>query len=165
VTAVLVLFAVTVVATVVGTVLALEAQAWAPYVSRHLVRLVVARLRAEMPSHLRERWVEEIEADAASFADRPLGGLIFSLRLWRKGGRDLAGELVLREALAAEPHAASARLAESVWVRESPDDLKVVSYTLHRAIDLDSSVLRGAMTWDEMLQRFLDPSKESGPDE
>jgi hypothetical protein len=155
-TAALALFAVTVVATVVGTVLALEAQAWAPYVSRHLVRLAVARLQADMPRQLRERWVEEIEADAASFADRPLGGLVFSLRLWRKGGRELAGELALREAPAPESQTASPPPTESIWIR-NPRDGRLVKYTIH----LDSSAIQ---TWNEMRQS-LGAMEKSEPDE
>jgi hypothetical protein len=162
-TAVLVLFAVTVFATVIGTVLALEAQAWAPYVSRLLVRLAVARLQADMPRSLRERWVEEIEADAASFADRPLGGLVFSLLLWRKGGRELAGELALREALASEPQAASALPAESISIGDLGKS-KAVGYTVHHTVRLDPSVIQEIVNWDVMNQH-LDASKESDSDE
>lgn len=126
-TSVLVVFAVTVVATVAGTVLALEAQAWAPYLSRYLLRQAMARLQADVPNSLRDRWVEEIEADAASFGDRPLGGLVFCVRLWRKGGRELAGELALREAYASQSQAASPASTETLVLRV-PHDGKIVTF-------------------------------------
>jgi hypothetical protein len=95
-------FLATLVATIVGTAFALEAQAWAPHLSRRLLRATFGGFPPQLPAQLRDRWIEEIEADAASFEDRPLGGLAFSLRLWRRGGRALAAELALREMIETE---------------------------------------------------------------
>jgi hypothetical protein len=54
----------------------------------------------ELSTNLRERWTSEIEADLASFHDRPLSGFVFALRVRLKGGRDLAAELALQQAIA-----------------------------------------------------------------
>jgi hypothetical protein len=87
-------------ATLLGTLFALEAKAWLPRVSRRLVASAVARFPAELDAADRDRWSREIEADLGAFDDRPLGGFVFALRVRFKGGRDLAGELALAEKLA-----------------------------------------------------------------
>jgi len=87
-------------ATLLGTLFALEAKAWLPRVSRRLIASAVARFPAELDAAARDRWSREIEADLGAFDDRPLGGFVFALRVRSKGGRDLAGELALAEKLA-----------------------------------------------------------------
>jgi hypothetical protein len=86
--------------TLLGSILALEARAWLPHLSRRLVSRAMKKFPRELPLHLRKRWTEEIEADLASFHDRPLSGLVFAFRVWLKGGRDLAAELALQQAMA-----------------------------------------------------------------
>lgn len=90
----------TILGTVIGTILILEANAWIPYISRRVVRRVLGDLPKELPKAQRDRWVEEVEGDLESFADRPLGGLYFALGLWLRGGKRLSGELLLQAALA-----------------------------------------------------------------
>lgn len=90
---------ITIVATVVGTLVALEAKAWMPYLSRRLLRATFADFPDGLDEPLVARWSEEIEGDLYRYGDRPLGGLIFALRLRLKGGRDLAAELALQAAL------------------------------------------------------------------
>lgn len=96
------LLLITVIGTVVGTFLAIEAKAWMPYLSGKLVRFTLNRMPDELPDQSRSRWEEEIEGDLASYADRPLGGLVFAVNIARKGGRRLAAELVLQQALGNE---------------------------------------------------------------
>jgi hypothetical protein len=91
------ILALTIVGTVVGTILALEAGAWMPYLSRALVRSTLGRMPVGLDPHIRARWTEEIEADLGAYADRPIGGLAFALRLRRRGGRRLAEQLALAE--------------------------------------------------------------------
>jgi hypothetical protein len=90
---------VTIVGTIIGTILAVEARCWMPHVSFWLVRVTLAKLPDGLDGQIRSRWSEEIESDLASFDDRPLGGLLFALRLWRRGGRRLGAELALGEGL------------------------------------------------------------------
>jgi len=93
-------------ATLLGTLLALEAKAWLPRLSRRLIAGAVARFPADLRAADRDRWRREIESDLAAFDDRPLGGLAFALRVRFKGGRDLAAELALAEKIA-EPEQAA----------------------------------------------------------
>jgi hypothetical protein len=93
------LLAVSIIGTFIGTVLAVEAKAWAPHLSARLLRATIDRFPQGIDEEMRGRWSEEIEADLASYADRPLGGLIFALRLRRRGGKALAAELALQAAL------------------------------------------------------------------
>jgi hypothetical protein len=92
-------------ATLLGTLLALEAKAWLPFLSRRLIAGAVARFPADLRADDRDRWRREIESDLAAFDDRPLGGLAFALRVRFKGGKDLAAELALAEKIA-EPEQA-----------------------------------------------------------
>jgi hypothetical protein len=87
--------------TLLGSVLAVEARAWLPHLSRWIVSRTMKQLPKALSRELRERWTEEIEADLASFHDRPLSGFVFALRLRLKGARDLAAELALQQAMAA----------------------------------------------------------------
>jgi hypothetical protein len=91
--------AITIVGTMIGTMLAIEAKAWMPYVSHRLVRSTLDRMPNELDEDMQSRWGEEIEADLASYGDRPLGGLVFAVGVARKGGRGLAAELMLEESL------------------------------------------------------------------
>ena len=84
-------------ATLLGTLLALEAKAWLPYVGRWLIAGTTRHFPDGIDVATRERWLREIEADFETFGDRPLGGLLFALRVRLKGGRDLAAELALAE--------------------------------------------------------------------
>jgi hypothetical protein len=88
------------VATLLGTLLALEAKAWMPHLGRWLVARAIARFPSEIDPSVRQRWEQEIRVDFAEFSDRPLGGLLFASRVLLKGGRDLAAELALEEKLA-----------------------------------------------------------------
>jgi hypothetical protein len=96
----IVLLAIAIVGTFVGGLLVLEANAWLPYSSSRLLGRTLARLPEGLDAATRARWSEEIEADLASYEDRPLGGLLFALRVRRRGARDLAAELALGERLA-----------------------------------------------------------------
>jgi hypothetical protein len=87
------LLALTVIGTVVGTIVAVEASAWMPHLSRRVLRSALSRLPQDLPPEVRVRWIEEIEADFACFADRPWGGLAFALGVRRKGAKRLATEL------------------------------------------------------------------------
>jgi hypothetical protein len=102
----------TIVGTVIGTLLAIEAKAWMPFLSRHLMRATFAHFPDGLDEPLVARWSEEIEADLHRYRDRPLGGLIFALRLRLKGGRDLAAELALQAALGSGFKETEARKAE-----------------------------------------------------
>lgn len=84
---------VTVIATVVGTVLALEAWAWLPHLSQRLLRKMINRLPEELPEDLASRWSEEIEADFETYQGRRIGGLVFAVGLWVNGGRKLLDQL------------------------------------------------------------------------
>jgi hypothetical protein len=95
----MVLLGVTILGTFVGTLTAVEAKAWLPTISARLLRATVAHFPTELPTETRARWIEEIEADLGSLADRPFGGVLFALRLRLKGGRDLAAQLALDQAM------------------------------------------------------------------
>lgn len=124
-------FVVTLIATVVGTVLAFEAQAWAPYVTRRLLRKAFARFPGDLPAGTRARWMEEIEADANGFDDRPLGGLAFAFRLWRRGGRELSGELALRQVREARVPASSEATDEAPVPQRSPEVGAIRNHAMH----------------------------------
>jgi hypothetical protein len=94
------MFVVLTVTTLLGSLLALEARAWLPHVSRRLISQATKQLPKALSVDLRQRWAAEIEADLASFQDRPLSGFVFALRVRAKGGRDLAAELALQHAIA-----------------------------------------------------------------
>ena len=129
------LLLITVIATVIGTLLAIEAKAWMPYLSARILRGAIARFPEALARETRERWAEEIEADLAAYGDRPLGGLAFALRLRRRGGRRLAGELALAETVEAKPAAADdgdqpnvrSEEGRTMWV--GPDGGHDVTYT------------------------------------
>lgn len=125
------MFVVTLIATVVGTVLAFEAQAWAPHVTRRLLRKAFAQFPGDLPADMRARWTEEIEADVAGFDDRPLGGLAFAFRLWRRGGPELAGELALRQVSGAKAAAQSQASSEAPAPQPPPEADLFKQYTLH----------------------------------
>lgn len=78
-------------------VLAVELAAWIPHGSAWLVGSTLSRLPAGLDKPTRDRWSEEIEADFAAYADRPLGGLMFALRLRLRGAGRLAAALALAE--------------------------------------------------------------------
>jgi hypothetical protein len=104
------LLVITIIGTFVGTVAAVEFKAWAPYVSRRLLRSAIARFSVDLPAATRERWTEEIEADLESLMDRPLAALVFALRLRLRGGRGLVAQLEreqAREVAAAATRAAT----------------------------------------------------------
>ncbi len=90
------LLALTILGTVIGTILAVEASAWMPYLGHRLIRSALSRFPEGLPAEVRARWAEEIEADFASFADRPWGGLVFAIGVRWKGARRLAAELAPR---------------------------------------------------------------------
>jgi hypothetical protein len=94
---------ITILGTLLGTLLALEAKAWIPYLSTWLMRTALAGMPEQLNANERSRWGEEIEADLTDYSERPLGGLVFALNLRRKGGRRLAAELILQEALTEAP--------------------------------------------------------------
>lgn len=94
------MFLILTVTTLLGSVLAFEVRAWLPHVSRYLISQAMKQIPKELSTNLRERWTSEIEADLASFHDRPLSGFVFALRVRLKGGRDLAAELALQQAIA-----------------------------------------------------------------
>jgi hypothetical protein len=99
---------------VVGSILAFEARAWMPHLSRWLVAQAIRRLPGDLKIELRQRWAEEIRADLVAFDDRPVGGLIFALRVRLKGGRDLAAELALQQALQSEEDVAAEETKQQV---------------------------------------------------
>jgi hypothetical protein len=104
----MVLLAITILGTFLGTVLAVEAKAWMPHLSACLVRATIARFPDGIDEDMRARWTEEIEADLAGYGDRPLGGILFGLRLRLKGGRELCAQLALQAALDAGSRASQA---------------------------------------------------------
>jgi hypothetical protein len=69
----IVLLAIAIVGTFVGGLLVLEANAWLPYSSSRLLGRTLARLPEGLDAATRARWSEEIEADLASYEDRPSG--------------------------------------------------------------------------------------------
>jgi hypothetical protein len=93
------LLLITILGTAIGTMLAVEAKSWMPYLSARLVRSTLDGMPADLDGEMLSRWREEIEGDLNSYLDRPLAGLLFSLRLRRRGGRRLAAELLLDCAL------------------------------------------------------------------
>jgi hypothetical protein len=93
------LLVLTLIATFLGTLLAVEAKAWMPYLAARLVRATIARFPGGLDEETASRWREEIEADLASYEDRPFGSLLFALRLRRRGGKALAAELALEQEL------------------------------------------------------------------
>lgn len=93
------LLTITILGTAVGTLVALEAKSWMSYLSAKLVRSTLDTMPAELDGEIRSRWREEVEGDLDSYADRPFAGLLFSLRLRRRGGRRLAAELMLDHVL------------------------------------------------------------------
>lgn len=115
------LLAYTIVGTVIGTLLAIEAKAWLPYISASIVRSVLGKMPEPLDDQLRSRWSEEIEADLTQYDDRPLGGFLFALRLRRRGGKRLAEELALEQALST-----SRPIAES---KEGPS--RATGVTIH----------------------------------
>ncbi|MFP5388410.1 MAG: hypothetical protein ACLGG5_03830, partial [Thermoleophilia bacterium] len=96
------LLLITIIGTALGTLLALEAKSWMPYLSARLVRSTVDGMPPELDGEMRSRWREEIEGDLSSYLERPLAGLLFALRLRRRGGRRLAAELMLSHVLGEE---------------------------------------------------------------
>lgn len=94
------LLLITIIGTVIGTLLASEAKAWLPRLSLRLLRHTLSGLPRELPAESKRRWVEEIEADLLDYEARPLGGFAFAFRVYRRGARDLAAELLLRDELA-----------------------------------------------------------------
>ena len=110
------------VGTIVGTVLALEALAWMPHMSRRLVRRALEKLPDDLPSELAARWWEEIEADLESYSERPVGGLLFALTLSLRGGKRLAAELALDSVSSAprEEKASAAGIAETERILSIP---------------------------------------------
>lgn len=93
------LLLITILGTVIGTLLAVEAKAWMPYLSARMVRSTLDGMPTELDDEMRLRWGEEIEGDLNAYSDRPLGELQFAVRLRRKGGRQLAAELMLDRVL------------------------------------------------------------------
>ncbi|HEY3491372.1 MAG TPA: hypothetical protein VGK43_00370, partial [Solirubrobacterales bacterium] len=84
---------VTVIATVVGTILALEAWAWVPHLSSQLLRRTIDSLSEGLPPDQSARWAEEVEADFETYQSRRIGGLVFAVRFRLSGGRGLLEEL------------------------------------------------------------------------
>lgn len=140
----------TIVGTVIGTVLAIEAKAWLPYLTRALLRRTLDDLPDALDHQLRSRWSEEIEADLAQFDDRPLGGFLFALRLRWKGGRRLAAELALEQALSTPGPISdsSSRLPHVYqWTLKAPDGGRLIfsqqsdgTFT-REVVDADGKVL------------------------
>lgn len=107
----------TIIGTVIGTVLAIEAKAWMPYVGFRLVRATLERMPEGLEEQICSRWAEEIEADHAALADRPIGGLMFAVRLRLKGGRRLAGELALHDAVVSPRALGADRQPMAGWTK------------------------------------------------
>lgn len=80
--------AVYIIARVAAGLISKEAAGWAPHVSLSIVRHASRRL----PEAHRSRWLEEMEADIAEFAERPISGLFHAVLAARGAGR-LAREL------------------------------------------------------------------------
>lgn len=68
-----------------------------PYFGGRLVRATLAGLPQGLDGEVRLRWSEEIEGDHASYEDRPIGGLLYALRLRLRGGERLAKELAFQQ--------------------------------------------------------------------
>lgn len=90
---IVVLLIASILGTVIGTVLALEAWASVPHLGSSLVRNTIDRFPASVPEAERVRWAEELKADFATYEDRRLAGLVFAIRLRATGGRKLMAEL------------------------------------------------------------------------
>jgi hypothetical protein len=73
---------------VVAGLISKDAAGWVPYFNRKIVRHA-SRL---LPAEHRGRWLEEWEADVATFDDRPLTGTVHAI-LAAAGARRLAREL------------------------------------------------------------------------
>ncbi len=146
--------------TVAGTVLALEVLTWMPHVSRRLLERTIAEFPEELPGKQRARWAEEIEADLASFADRPLGGLQFALKLRRQGGRSLAAELALQSTLASARSTGgreetSPDTTEPHLFRVTKTGLKVLIIDeLHRLDAEETAPPETLVKLSKMLQRY-----------
>lgn len=124
------LLAYTIVGTVIGTLLAIEAKAWLPYLSAGLVRSTLRKMPDALDHEFRSRWSEEIESDLASYDDRPLGGFLFALRLRRRGGKRLAAELALEQTLSTpEPVTGSRAAVRSDGVTLRRQDGSWITYT------------------------------------
>lgn len=146
---VLLLLLVTVVGTIVGTVLAMEAWASTPHMSRWLLRKTVSRFPADLPEVLADRWAKELDADLASFEDRRIVGLLFALRLRLKGGPTLAAQLALAHAQSsghseADPPSATSADAEAVVVT-----MDEAAY-LKRLRELESAWVLGSDVVEEL---------------
>jgi hypothetical protein len=89
----MVFLVVTAIGTALGTILAVEAQAWMPHLSKRLLRKAISRLDVDLSPERRGRWVEEIEADFDTYEGRPVGGLVFAIRLRLSGTKDLVRQL------------------------------------------------------------------------
>jgi len=96
------LLVLTLAGTLIGTVLAVEAVAWLPYVSRALVAMALDEFPEDLSEDKTARWAKEIKADLASLEDRPIGGLYFAVGVCLKGGKRLAAELALQDVFANE---------------------------------------------------------------
>lgn len=88
------LLAVSIVGTLVGAALVLGGRACTLWLSERLLRATLVCLPENLDAEVRARWSEEFEADLASYADRPISGLVFALRARQKGCRGLVPELV-----------------------------------------------------------------------
>lgn len=81
---------VAIVGTAVGGLLARESSAALSLLSRVLLDRGLRRLLRHWPREARDRWREEIEADFEAYSERPLAGLVFTLRLgWTARRRPL----------------------------------------------------------------------------
>lgn len=132
---------ITLVGTVAGTILAVEAQAWMPYVSRWLLKRTLAELPPELPEDLLARWREEIEADFQTYATRPLGGLWFALGLRRKGGRCLAAELTLQAALAQAVTALEVEGGKTMSITEAGREALRTAEGLEASLQAEAALL------------------------
>lgn len=142
----------TIVGTVIGTVLAIEAKAWMPYVGSRLVRGTLERMPRGLEEQMRSRWAEEIEADHATLADRPVGGLVFAVGLCLKGGRRLAAELALQEAVA--PLSASKVEQQHPFAWSSAEQLKTEELLTTALIDFMNNADDSNPDASMAVQRF-----------
>jgi hypothetical protein len=155
------LLTLTIVGTFAGTMLALEAKAWAPYVSARLLAAAIDRFPDGLDSGMRRRWGEELEADLAGYGDRPLGGLVFAIGVWRRGGKGLAAELALQEVVGAGPRPAQADGAIDLGItmtatqRNEAGDQHVL-YVMHSGERAETTVKAGESLVDsEILGRLV----------